>query len=204
MWRGFHKLNDRDQRQQAQSVMNRLLVLTADPAYRTIIGQTKSFKLNDKDALLANLPDTTRGHLITALLMARLTGPIFIQSPHVFVGAGQPIIACEYLEQLPEHLGKRLIATATLIAFRVGVNDAHVLKPELNLRDGDFALTDLPQDYCYVRQETTELAVMPEVRFPYNHRVTRAIRNRSRSDQYSQPRLAVEAKLETFLKNLSG
>lgn len=202
IWKLFDELEPREQRQQAQSVLNRLLPLTTDPWYRTIIGQPKSFKLKDTDILIVDLPKSRKGTLLAALIMARLKGRIYIERPHVFVGAGVPVIAVRYLDQLPEKLRDELLGTATIVAFRIGVKDARALEPEFSLRDQDFRLTDLPPRTAYARLDETELLDMPFHRVPIHPKSQRAIENRSRTPAYSMPRKHIDEKLADFISHL--
>lgn len=202
MWRAFDELDEREQRQQAQSVLNRLLPLTTDPWYRTIIGQPKSVAFKDTDIVLIDLPDTRKGTLLAALIMTRLSGRIYIERPRVFVGPGTPVFAVRYLEQLPERLRTQLLGTATILSFRIGVKDARVLEPEFNLRDQDFRLTDLPPRVAYARLDETTLLDMPSPTFPVEPRSRKAIENRSRTPAFASKRAHIEAKIADFLRNI--
>lgn len=202
-WELFHDLEKREQRQQAQSVLNRLIPLTSDPWYRNIIGQTRSFGIKDTDLLIVDLPASRKGTLLAALLMARLKGRIYVERPQIFVGGGQPIIACDYLGQLPEKLRTQMLGTATLVAFRLGVKDAETLAPEFNLYDQAIQLGELAPGNAYVRLDETVEYTLPEnddQTYPGN---ARKIRNRSRAE-YGVERKVIEKKIATFIENQGG
>jgi hypothetical protein len=200
-WMLFDALEDREQRQQAQSVLNRLIPLTSDPWYRNVIGQTKSFTLKDTDILIVDLPDTRKGKLLAALLMARITGRVYIESPHIFTGGGRPIVACEYLDQLPEKLRTRMLGTADILSFRLGVRDAETLSPEFDIRPQEFKLTELIPRNGYLKTDATRPFTLPESDWTFDDESIERVRRRSRA-RYSADRAHVEGKLNAFLEGV--
>jgi hypothetical protein len=200
-WSLFHDLEDREQRQQAQSVLNRLIPLTSDPWYRNVIGQTKSFEIKDTDILVVDLPDSRKGQLLAALLMARLRGKVYIESPHVFAGGGQPLIATDYLDQLPEKLRTMMLGRSDILAFRLGVKDAAILSPEFDIAPQAFQLTELLPRNGYLKTDATRPFTLPESDVPESPKAPKKVRNRSRAE-YAVPRASIELTLTAFIENL--
>ncbi len=201
LWELFDALEDREQRQQAQSILNRLMPLTSDPWYRNILAQTKSFRMTDKTILIVDLPSSRKGTTLAALIMARLQGRVYIESPHIFVGRGRPIIACSYLDQLPQKLRTELIGTADMLAFRLGVRDAEELTPEFNPRPQDYKLTELHPGRAYLKTHETVHFTLPKSEYETFPDSPQKIRNRSRSE-CSIPRAVIEKRISKFLEGV--
>ncbi len=199
LWQDFAALDKRDQHQQSLSVQNRLLPIISDTLYRNVIGQKGTFKLKDTDVLLVKLPKGRKAELLAALLMARLKGLVFIERPHIFVGPGNPVIAVDYLRQLPEKLLTRMLGLADVLAFRLGSQDARELGSIFEIKDQEIQLTELPRNEAWLSSQGTSYVTLPKREFRVYEHSARKIRERSRT-RFAQARENVEADLTLFIE----
>lgn len=196
----FGQLEGREQRGEWQSLRNRLLPLVTDTLYRNVIGQSGSFTVKDTDVLLVDLPKGKRAELLAALLMSRLKGQVFIEHPQIFVGSGNPVIAVEYLGQLPDRLKTKLIGTADLLAFRLGTEDADELSSAFDVKPQALQLTELPPNEAWLSQAGTSYVSFPRKEFKVYEHSERKIRERCQR-AYSQAREKVERDISKFIED---
>lgn len=198
----LHAKKQKDIDDLSESLLNRLDPLITDEWLRNIFAQTKSFPLKDTDILIVDLPKGRKFDTLAALIMSTLKGRVYIERPHLFVGAGVPVIACKYLDQLPGKLLNELLGTATLVSFRVGVKDAKILEPEFDIVREEDKLTKLLPKRAYVRLDRTYELALPKRDFPTFKDSPKAIRNRSRNRRYSARKAHVERTAAKFVENL--
>ena len=201
-WEHFDELPLRDQNDRTISVLNRLIPLITDPLMRNVIGQLRTMDIKDTDILIVRLPKGKKYELLAGLIQSRLNGRVFVEKPLIFVGGGQPVIACRYLDELSERLKNRLLGTANIISFKAGARDEKILKPYFNIRDNDIQLTspDMVPNLAYVRLEDIYLLEMPPHFYPKYPHSPKAIKDRSRTN-YTERKAYVEEHIERFVEN---
>ncbi len=147
------------------------------------------------------MPDHERYDLIAALLMATIRGTAFIERPILHTGETVPVIACDYLDQLPKKLRSRLLNTATIMATRLGPQDARELAGHFDVDPGNTKLHELPDGTALVRAGKTVMVDVIPMDFHARPSMARKIRNFTRS-QYGTPILHVDDRIERFIQGL--
>lgn len=196
-WEAFHSLSPREQNERATSILNRLLPLTTDPHIRRMIAQNRAYRITEKSIVLIDFPSSDRYALIAAFLMARLKGTVYIERPMVFVGGSVPIVAADYLDELPRRLRNQLIGTATIVAFKLGNKDAEALKGHFEINPQNNKLTDLAAGSAYVRSGNTHFIDTRPHSYTPNGEVAEKIR--SRAKMQAGRRQHTDAKIGKFV-----
>lgn len=196
-WEHYDALLPKEQNDRALSILNRMIPLITDPLIRSVIAQIRTLQLTPESILIVDMPDTERASLLASLVLSRLKGRVYIERPLVHLGASTPVIAVEYLDQLPEALKQKML-TGIIMSFRLGVKDAKELEPYFNLNEGDFKLIELTPGRAHVRMERTHTVET----YPHKYRAKPSnetrIRNRSRS-QHGTPQKVIDEHLKRFL-----
>jgi hypothetical protein len=195
----FGERQPREQHDQTNSLENRFVVLKTDVAIRRILSQKK--RLKQPGILIVDLPDNERYDFIATLLMATLTGTAYIERPLLHIGNTVPVVACDYLGQLPTNLKDKLLGTGIIMATRLGPADARELSPHFDVDPGNTALHEVPNGKALVRMEKTHLIDLFPITYPARPSMARKVRNRTRS-QYGTPAEHVDARIERFIDGL--
>ena len=195
-WQRFHDLPWRDQNSLTQSTTNRLAPILNDPLLRKIFAQTKS--IDTSGVLIVDLPDGDRYKFLAALILSRTSGVAYIEKPLLHVGPSTPIFSASHLGAFPKALLPELLATATILATRLGVIDAETLDKHFNLSPGDIPLTDLAEWAAYLRMQTTyKIDLVPH---SYRPRPSNERRIKANTIQrYGRPAAIIQRNIDKFL-----
>jgi len=195
-WQHFHDLPWRDQNNLTQSTTNRLAPILNDPLLRKIFAQTKS--IDTSGVLIIDLPDGDRYKFLAALILSRTSGVAYIEKPLLHVGPTIPVFSASHLGALPKALLPDLLATATILAARLGVVDAETLDRHFNLSPGNITLTELLDGDAYLRmQKTYKIELLPH---SYRARPSNERRIKANTIQrYGRPAAIIQQNIDRFL-----
>jgi hypothetical protein len=200
-----HELEDfdawtrREQHDQTNSLDNRFTVIKTDKAVRRILSQKRDLK--QPGILIVDLPQGDRFDLVTALLMSQMQGVSFIARPLLHVGPSIPIMACNYLHEMPDALREKMVHTAVIMAARLGVADAKTLEAHFAVDPGNSNLIDIPDGQALVRLQKTIQIHTHAHSYPARPGNFRRLRNQTKQ-WYGTPATTVDGNIERYMEGL--
>jgi len=190
---------DREQNDQTNSLQNRFVVIKTDPDVRAILAQKNT--IEKPGVMIVDLPASERFDFIAALILASLDGVAFIERPLIHLGRTTPILACEYLDELPQLLREKMIGTGTILAPRLGAKDARTLEDYFNVDPGRANLLDMPPSEALVRLDRNHQIVLEAHKYPARPSNLDRIRKNTET-RYGAPKSHIDAKIRSFLDGL--
>lgn len=213
-WEWFDHLSDRDKNSLTSSTLNKVYQFVIDDQMRNIVAQKDTLDLNDlKDKILiVPLKRTDKMSLLGSLIISSIhhsgfTGTFYLDNGHRFAPRvimdlieddTSLFFANHYLAQLDDQLRDCLIGmVGTVVAFRLGVNDAQTLREAFAIEDGANSLYhSLEQLAPFQAHIVTPERLIPQQPMPKTDRPLcptspRMIRDSSRM-RYAKSRKKVE------------
>ena len=109
------------------------------------------------------------------------------------------VLAHQYIDQLTPSLQSALLGTVgTIVAFKIGINDAEVIAKEMNVDTNDL-VQQLPYN-AWVKSTEIDNLVMPDIEFPVLESSPRLIKEQTQR-QYGRKRWQVENRIIKFINH---
>ena len=109
------------------------------------------------------------------------------------------VLAHQYIDQLTPSLRSALLGTVgTIVAFKVGINDAEIIAKEMNLETNDL-VQQFPYN-AWVKSTEIDNLVMPDIELPAFESSPRIIKEQTQR-QYGRKRWQVENRINKFINH---
>lgn len=219
-WKQYETLTDKEQRQDVDSLDNKLWAFLFSPLLRNCLDQRHNNLVFENKIVLVSLRTRELGTENASLLGALVLASLYIEDTptNLYINGSRfgtailgklltscPLVnvtlAVQYLDQIAEQFQPVLLGgIGQIIAFRTSLKDSETLAPSFNLNNGFYKLSEMDgfgygTSYISIDGTTTRLSPIDR-QYPRSHQEDK-IRRRCAS-QYTAPLSAIANRIDRF------
>ncbi len=219
-WQQYETLTDKEQRQDVDSLDNKLWAFLFSPLLRNCLDQKTNALVFENKIVLVSLRTRELGTENASLLGALVLACLYVEDTptNLYINGSRfgtailgkllstcpnvsTVLAVQFLDQIAEQFQPVLLGgIGQIVAFRTSLKDSETLAPSFNLNNGFYKLSEMDgfgYGTSYVSIDGTTTRLQPiDRQFPRSHQEDK-IRRRCAS-QYTAPLASVQNRIDRF------